>query len=730
MVLRTAVSDPSNPFQQEKNHFQDPELVEYHPNAVILNQYPNDGLKICHQIIVSSSNQISGRLTFLNIGSSIQDFKFSILAELTPDEMGEPMQPGQIEMTNILHGKTANLEPVLFFTGGPESSISPHTSLSHLIYLRPGEKRSLTWVLASCETQAESYQQARITASRNWEALLARIRMSGKEHLILQTSNPEWNKVLEYQRHVLRTLPIENKPTEAGLTFFKTRLPDQGYSFRGDGSDYSQPWAVQTMLDTWYLEELLLPSRPGLIKTMLENLLHNRHHNNRLPGWLSYQRRKTSTHPTPLVCSLLWKYFRITADHELLAEYFPVLLENLEQWLEKTPPTWETLQQSGFLSNPLFARWAEFGQGLDINKVIAPDLLAYLYNEIQHLILISEELNRLGSIEKLQTWAENLKETLDASWDYRAATFRYLDPETYASSKSQLLGNFTGTGTFSIQTQPKIPSRILVRLENTGESALMPDISIHGKNTDGESITENFLRKDFQWFGSYCILTTKKVFSELETISLERISLRNTTIVRVPDLKVFDHTQFVPLWAGMADPKKADSIIRKTILSEKRFFRKYGIPALYKGDDPPENQAIWIPWNIMVVKGLVQYGYLEEAFELYSRLMDASLGQLNQHGYLSRYTNSSSGEAFGEQNHLHSLLPESLLLEICGIYIRTPFEVEIRDYNCWLDNAEVFFRGLKIQLKKDRILVNFPGGMEHILETPIKNQIIQFKKTD
>lgn len=104
---------------------------------------------------------------------------------------------------------------------------------------------------------------------------------------------------------------------------------------------------------------------------------------------------------------------------------------------------------------------------------------------------------------------------------------------------------------------------------------------------------------------------------------------------------------FLPLWAGIATKDQAEAL-RKELLNPESFWRKFGVPTLAANDpyfDPNVtrccqwNGAVWLLWDYMVLRGLLDYGFRREAEELVKRNLDAVLFQLRaNHRFWESYS--------------------------------------------------------------------------------------------
>ncbi len=104
---------------------------------------------------------------------------------------------------------------------------------------------------------------------------------------------------------------------------------------------------------------------------------------------------------------------------------------------------------------------------------------------------------------------------------------------------------------------------------------------------------------------------------------------------------------FLPLWAGIATKEQAAQLVAH-LTNPASFWRRFGVPTL-AADDPyydgavwkccQWNGAVWLLWDYMVFRGLLDYGYRAEAEELARRVMDAVVFQLKaNHRFWESYS--------------------------------------------------------------------------------------------
>jgi len=112
------------------------------------------------------------------------------------------------------------------------------------------------------------------------------------------------------------------------------------------------------------------------------------------------------------------------------------------------------------------------------------------------------------------------------------------------------------------------------------------------------------------------------------------------------DLKRQEIIGFLPLWAGVADRSRAAALVQ-TLTDTSKFWRRYGVPTL-SADDPyydPQgywNGPVWVQWQYLIFRGLIDYGYTKEARALAERVFAAVIAQLRtNHSFWELYSPDS-----------------------------------------------------------------------------------------
>ncbi len=131
---------------------------------------------------------------------------------------------------------------------------------------------------------------------------------------------------------------------------------------------------------------------------------------------------------------------------------------------------------------------------------------------------------------------------------------------------------------------------------------------------------------------------------------------------------------FLPMWADFATKEEAEAL-QHHLLDPASFWRTFGVPTLSAKDpyyDPyitkccQWNGGVWLLWDYMVFRGLLNYGYRREAEELVQRNLDAVLFQLrNNHRFWESFSPDFT-QLNSPKNYLWDTILARELIELYG----------------------------------------------------------------
>lgn len=704
-----SVSDPAA--------FASPPVIRrFYPNFLTLEYSPLPNIDVRIEYWVPQSNAVSGRVTVANKTSAARSIRMDVYSILTPIN-GQIMTATQLQMVNVLAGKTGGLAPVLFMTGGPAPGSGPYPSLYLDLDLGPGATRTLTWVQAATDNLQFSFDLARQTSARLWDAERTRLELlNASETIGICTGDKDWDAAFALSQKVgfgLFFAPDTNLPCPSVVS---VRGPDNGYSPRGDGSDYPVSWNGQTPFEAYYLSSVLPVS--GAARELLENFLAIQTEDGSIDGKPGLAGQRGRYLAAPLLASLAWKLYRKSDDENFLSQAFPKLYKFFWSWFSPEYdedrdglPQWKHILQTGFEENPLFDAWHEWSLGGDITQVHSPALEAMLYQEAACLIKMAEQLERHDALILLHEQAARLRASIESTWQTRTSLYHYRDRATGLSLAGKALVKQQGAGTVSPKLKFEQPMRLLIEVQMQNPATKRPDIRIH--EFASKAADEVISSADFQWRNQGPVYTTQKVYSRLGKVAVRGLSAEDTVTISTLDFTAEDHTLFMPLWAGIPDEQHAQSMIGRALLDASRFQRPFGIPAcpsLTKPEAESISQAVHLPWNLFIAEGLLRYGLRSEAARLVAHLMTGIIQNLKQNrAFYARY-HAEKGTGLGERNALNGLAPVDLFLRVLGVEILSATRVKLEGLNPFPWDVTIGFRGLKVIRGQEKTEVIFTNG--------------------
>ena len=717
----TTISDPEA--------FNAPVVVQkFYPNYLQVAFSPSTGIDVQLEYWVPESHAVAGRVKIKNNRLAERHLRFEWTALLSPIGEGQRMAPREIEAVSVLAGQTSGLSPVVFMRGGAYLSPGPFPALAIDLELLAGSERSLVWTAAALEDPQASFEKARQIAARPWDGEISRLDIQNEGLIQVETGIPSWDAAFALaQKNAFGLLvgPTEQLPSRS---FVLSRNPDQGFSARGDGSDYTHMWCGQPALETNLLIDFLLPSNPELAQGFLENFLATQQSSGFVDWKPGLGGQRSGLMATPILAHIAWKIYQVKEDKGLLKQIYPKLLSALQHWFTEEQdrdgdglPEWTRLTQAGLDSHRTFSQWETWSQGAEISQSESPALCALLFNEIETLLKMARILERTEPIPALQALADNLRSALDAAWSEQTSLYHYWDRSSHFSPEGKVLGYRRGPGEIYLQHTFEQPARLVLSIQGAEESPRQATVFLHGTNKDGKDRIERIDETQFQWRMQKSYVTSQWAYASLEYVDVQHIQPDDYVQVEVIDLACQDYSLFLPLWAQIPSQERADALIRNALLNPERFWQRYGIPLCpTKEEDQKENPCprTSILWSCLIGEGMVNYGYRQEAGALVARMMDAIIPQLRKHKAFSRSYHAKTGTGSGERNALQGLAPLPLFLTALGVEIISPTKIALEGENPFEQTVTIRYRGTEIIREKSKTQVIFPDGQKMIVKGP------------
>ncbi len=706
-----------------------PSIQKIFPNLIVLSCAPFAGIDVTLEYWIPGSQTATGRLLIVNHREAACQLKVEIVALLVPSGAGQRIAPIVLNGIPALSGSTSGLSPVILSSGVPKVGSGPYPSLNHAIDLAPEASYSISWAEAALSETEASFNLARQTLARNWDAEHARIEMLNAGQVEILTGDPEWDIAFALSQKVAYNSFLEATSRLPHNSFVLSRLPDQGFSLRGDGQDYPQVWCGQSPLEAYYLAGLVLPAMPELAKGLLRNFLSTIAPDGFIDWKPGLGGQRSQMRATPLLATLAWRIYQFSEDRSFLEDTFAALVAYIRSWFSREQdrdgdgiPEWSHPLQAYFEDHPLFAYWQPWSLGIDISTIESPGLCAFLYRECRSLLQIAHLLGHDEIVTPFQALADNLRSAVEISWNVEEEVYRYWDRDSHYSSQAQTLGQRQGAGLIPIGQNFEQPVRVHIRLQGSNEVSRRVQIFVHGTSPNGQHLVERIAADHFHWYLGLGSATGERTYASLEQIDIQGADEADVIVVSSVGYAGYDLSLFLPLWAGIPDAERARGLVEKHITSPESFWLPFGLPVY---NQPPFDQysvsegnhnahipapTVSLPWNALILEGMLAYGYRKQAADLFMRFMPAIIKNLKRENSFRQTYHAETGQGQGERNSLEGIVPVNLFLDTLGVRLISPRQVSLSGFNPFPWPITVKYRGTTILCHTEKTTVVFPDG--------------------
>jgi hypothetical protein len=134
------------------------------------------------------------------------------------------------------------------------------------------------------------------------------------------------------------------------------------------------------------------------------------------------------------------------------------------------------------------------------------------------------------------------------------------------------------------------------------------------------------------------------------------------------DLKIKEIIGFLPLWAGISDTVKTSKLI-SALENPEEFWRPYGVPTLSAKDSYYNsmgywNGPVWVQWDYLIFRGLLEHGYQTEAEELAVRVLDNMIWHLKQDHVFWEFYSPDDRQAGWNKTYIWAGLAARFLIDL------------------------------------------------------------------
>lgn len=134
------------------------------------------------------------------------------------------------------------------------------------------------------------------------------------------------------------------------------------------------------------------------------------------------------------------------------------------------------------------------------------------------------------------------------------------------------------------------------------------------------------------------------------------------------DLKIKEIIGFLPLWADISDTARTRKLV-SVLTNPEEFWRPYGVPTLSAKDsyyDPIGywNGPVWVQWDYLLFRGLLDNGYKTEAEELAVKVLDNMIWHLKQDHFFWELYSPDDHEAGWNKSYIWAGLAARFLIDL------------------------------------------------------------------
>jgi hypothetical protein len=678
---------------------------------------------------VPSSNSVCGRVRLINRGKSAISLNLEWAVLLKPKEGGQTMTSAEMGVNTILRGKTAELYPVFFLTGGPVPSTRAYPALSLEMTLPAGAERRVTWALATLDSHEASFTLARQNTALLWDSELLKHEMDQKRKTFLFISDDLVMNELLYETQVkAHQCLIQGKAPERRLTLLSKRQPDAPLGTFMISPITKRSNLPATIYDLWQISRILLPAEPELFKELIQGFLDNQQENGAIPWTIKPNGSPSIALTPPLLAGIALDTADCLQDNTWLSQVYAPLLEGLKYWfhsnskdIESGWPVWDHLMQTGLDSSPLYSIWKEEDQGVDLSYIDSPALGAMLYHECCALIKISQKLDKPEEISWLQVTAERIREHVQSSWNEKKATYLYRDIRSSQTGSTSDCFQAERDGTYPVEINCDSERRLLVRCTKKGSLPENAAVTLHGKNLHGAVMEEfQFSKRQFQQ--GIVRLTSSSLFSTIEKIEVTGLHEEDQISVSLVGFDDEDISLLLPLWAGIPTAKQAKRLVTETLM--KRYLSPLGLSVVPSRRYAKDHHTVQSFWNSILVEGMLNYGMREQAAKVLFAFLGAVRGQWENNFVLNDTIRVTDSQGVGDRDNVSALPGVVPLLRCLGMEQVRPNEVIFSGLNEFLPAFTVQYGRTSVYLNKECTKISTLNGSKIEIHDAGKQRIV------
>jgi hypothetical protein len=720
---------------QAQTYHKPPLITAFAPNYIAAEADILPELHLKAEHFAFSSQSIAGHYNLSNSSKRDIAIRLDIFGHVGAE--GKEQKLALINLNEGGHGLVLGtlptIAPVVLMEKGAASELVAKAATPKIgreIVVKAGTTAVLRFVHVGLGALQKSLAEARRWLAADWQPFLTSIDKASLAIPSVDTGNDAWDLVLAsaYNRAVQAILqPTGNFPRE---TFVAARIPEYGYSKRGDGGDHPRMWEGQMP----ELSYLLAPVLANIAPSAAEGILRNYIALQKADGFIDMIPNAGGAHSgllcTPILARTALAIYEQTGNQAFLKENFAGLRKFFDYWLKQDVdedgfPEWQDERQTRYRSFPTFGMGWTWSQNANINTVESPDLLAYLLSEATSLLSIANILGDKAASKALKAQITHLKKGLAELWDGQRYAYRDRDTNI-TTSGTDLLEDGIGDVEHSLERPLAAPNRVIVTI--IGGVKHVPQISLHirGLDKDGREVTESADAKQIYWQERQGVYTSQTVFSKVMSIRCDGLSRVYRIFVRTLDTTGFDLNALMPLIADI--PQKEAAVLAKLALS-KDFNHANGLSMSHRDNhfDPSNAEGAggaWLYWQSLLGEALIALGHGDAIADSVKATLEMLAKIYSETHHSGQFYHSEKPSALGEKGHLLGIAPLLLFQKLIGIRIVSANRVLLSKDFAWGKSITIKQHGVSVQRTSKKIKVKFGSQKAQEFDAPLSGDLI------
>lgn len=684
-----------------------PVLTNFSSSYANLICEPFADLSASTEFWIVGSHLVCGRITLTNQSNEYRNINLLLSATLIPTTPGTPCSLRNQGLNTCLQGETGGIFPTLVMGGGPTGVASPYPALSLPLCLKPDESRSISWSCASENDSKSSFQNALSALKRDWEKELARLELIHDAATVdIHSGDQDWDAVFAFsQQHAFSSLSFDDENSVNGFVPYLS--PDNTYA----QPIWSTPLPSALLLNN--VVGALLPGNLVIAKQLVTLFLQQQ------SSVESQSSLKSSLLPLPILADLIWNIVDLTKDQGLLEVSYPLLRDLVLAWFDRDHdkdqdgfPEFQSIDQLGFYFPQAYDQSIVPAFDPGIQFVESPGLAFLLIRELTALENMAHRMGDDYAPAIYQEHISHLSQQLKLMHHGKKHDFGYRDRDTHTTHTTSSILHLECLKDQHVNLTLDPPQRIVVKLNYPQPKISKNTLTLFGMDQAGKEVSETLAFHQSYSPSASLFLVSEQVFSKIIKTETSEDDPSISIDLATMDLTIPDITCLMPIMGKLISTTRLQSTLKAYFQAGSPRYQ-FGLPEVL---DLPKTMPsdfpdlINLPWNFLLIKGLLDNAHIPEASDLFSRLMSLVVSSLKHCHAFFEYFGAKDGSMSGHRHALSGVVPVCLYLRMIGVRIISPNAVEISGECPFPGKITVKYRGMQVIREGNVTRVILPNG--------------------